>query len=128
MNFTEWRHSRPFWGSVIAIISGSLILWVPLNLFLSAFLPGSIAVVGLLFGGLIIVLGLLSLFFPQSAKVLGIIIMFLSVLSVIGALGGLFIGTILGLIGGAALLAWRPIEWKDDRHPASQPRETAKAG
>ncbi|RLQ91097.1 DUF6114 domain-containing protein [Falsibacillus albus] len=107
MRFKSWRQSRPLWGSVITIISGLMILWVPLNLYLSTFLPGSIAVIGLLFGGLITMIGLLALFFPQSAKILGIFTMFLSVLSVIGALGGFLVGTIFGLIGGSALIAWR---------------------
>jgi hypothetical protein len=105
----QWRKSRPFWGAIITIVSGFTILWVPLNLYLSTFLPGSVAMIGLLFGGLIILMGILSIFFPQSSKILGILTIFLSVLSVIGALGGFLFGTIFGIIGGSLSIAWRSI-------------------
>jgi hypothetical protein len=107
MGFKGWRKARPFWGSMIIVVSGLMILWVPLNLYLSTFLPGSIAIIGLLFGGMITLIGILSLFFPAFSKILGIFTIFLSILSVIGALGGFLIGTVFGIIGGALLMAWR---------------------
>lgn len=96
-------------GAILTLISGLMILWVPLNLYLSTFLPGSVAIIGLLFGGLITLMGLMSLFLPGASKALGIIVIFLSILSVIGALGGFLIGTIFGIIGGALLTAWRMV-------------------
>ncbi|WP_409304309.1 DUF6114 domain-containing protein [Peribacillus sp. SCS-155] len=105
----QWRKSRPFWGALVTIISGFMILWVPFNLYLSTFLPGSVAMIGLLFGGLIILLGVLSAFFPFSSKILGILTIFLSVLSVIGALGGFLFGTIFGIVGGSLLIAWKSV-------------------
>ncbi|WP_051590953.1 DUF6114 domain-containing protein [Bacillus sp. UNC438CL73TsuS30] len=107
MRVKQWRKKRPLWGALITIISGLLILWIPLNLYLSTFLPGSIATIGLLFGGAIILIGICALFFPNASKVLGIFTIFLSILSVIGALGGFLFGTLLGIIGGALLMAWR---------------------
>lgn len=103
----QWRKKRPLGGAIITIISGLLILWIPLNLYLSTFLPGSIATIGLLFGGAITLIGICALFFPNASKVLGIFTIFLSILSVIGALGGFLFGTLLGIIGGALLMAWR---------------------
>jgi len=107
MKFTKWRKARPIWGAFMTIISGLMISWVPLNLYLSTFLPGSIAIIGLLFGGLLTLIGIVALFFPNASKILGIFTIFLSILSVIGALGGFLFGTLFGIIGGAALLAWR---------------------
>jgi len=107
MGIKEWRKNRPLWGSVITILSGVMILWVPLNLYLSTFLPGSIAIIGLLFGGLITLIGIIAIFFPNASKILGIFTIFLSILSVIGALGGFLVGTLFGIVGGALLLAWR---------------------
>ncbi|MEH7306290.1 DUF6114 domain-containing protein [Neobacillus drentensis] len=107
MSFTKWRKSRPFGGSLMTIISGLMILWVPLNLYLSTFLPGSIAIIGLLFGGVLTLIGIVALFFPNASKILGIFTIFLSILSVIGALGGFLFGTLFGIIGGALLMAWR---------------------
>lgn len=107
MSVRKWRKKRPLWGSIITILSGLMILYVPLNLYLSTFLPGSIAVIGLLFGGLITLIGVIALFFPNASKILGIFTIFLSILSVIGALGGFLFGTIFGIIGGSMLIAWR---------------------
>jgi hypothetical protein len=107
MVFKKWRHTRPFFGAILTVLSGLMILWVPFNLYLSTFLPGSVAVIGLLFGGLITLIGLMSFFLPSASKALGIIVIFLSILSVIGALGGFLFGTIFGIIGGALLTAWR---------------------
>lgn len=107
MVFRKWRHTRPFFGAILTVLSGLMILWVPLNLYLSTFLPGSVAVIGLLFGGLITLIGMMSLFLPGASKALGIIVIFLSILSVIGALGGFLFGTIFGIIGGSLLTAWK---------------------
>ncbi|MGG1676311.1 DUF6114 domain-containing protein [Neobacillus sp. NRS-1170] len=107
MGFNKWRKQRPLWGALLTIVSGLMILWVPLNLYLSTFLPGSIAIIGLLFGGLITLIGIVALFFPNASKILGIFTIFLSILSVIGALGGFLFGTIFGIIGGALLMAWQ---------------------
>nr|WP_263323191.1 DUF6114 domain-containing protein [Neobacillus sp. Marseille-Q6967] len=107
MGFKGWRKSRPLWGSLITTLSGLMILWVPLNLYLSTFLPGTIAIIGLLFGGMITLIGIIALFFPSASKILGIFTIFLSILSVIGALGGFLFGTVFGIVGGALLMAWR---------------------
>jgi len=124
MGFRKWRKRRPLAGSIITIMSGLAILWVPLNLYLSTFLPGSIAIIGLLFGGLIILIGVTALFFPNASKILGIFTIFLSILSVIGALGGFLFGTIFGIIGGALLMAWRLGPAKVKTAPSSGADET----
>ncbi|MDM5337041.1 DUF6114 domain-containing protein [Fictibacillus enclensis] len=108
MSVRQWKHERPFTGSLLTLISGALILWVPLNLIVKAFLPGTVSVIGILFGGMILLLGVMALIFPQFSKLLGIIIIFLSILSVIGALGGFLIGTLLGITGGSLMIAWNP--------------------
>ncbi|WP_307410659.1 DUF6114 domain-containing protein [Neobacillus ginsengisoli] len=107
MRFNKWRKKRPLGGAIITILSGLMISWVPLNLYLSTFLPGSIAIIGLLFGGIITLIGIVSLFFPNASRILGVFTIFLSILSVIGALGGFLVGTLFGIIGGALLMAWR---------------------
>lgn len=126
MEKKKWRKSRPIWGAAITIISGLMILWVPLNLYLSTFLPGSIAVIGLLFGGLITLIGIMALFFPGSAKMLGIFTIFLSILSVIGALGGFLFGTIFGIIGGSLLIAWRIVPAVESVKEKAPPRMVDK--
>ncbi|NRD78093.1 hypothetical protein HPT25_11915 [Bacillus sp. BRMEA1] len=107
MGFRNWRKKRPFGGAILTILSGLTILYVPLNLYLSTFLPGSMAIIGLLFGGVIILLGVCAMFFPGASRILGIFTIFLSILSVIGALGGFLFGTIFGIVGGSLLTAWQ---------------------
>lgn len=130
MVFKKWRHTRPFFGSILTVLSGLMILWVPLNLYMSTFLPGSVAVIGLLFGGLITLMGLMSFFLPSASKALGIIVIFLSILSVIGALGGFLFGTIFGIIGGALLTAWRivPAEEASGSPGSDVTEQSAKTG
>ncbi|MGZ4162006.1 MAG: DUF6114 domain-containing protein [Neobacillus sp.] len=107
MRFRRWRKKRPLSGAIMTILSGLMILWVPLNLYLSTFLPSSIAIIGLLFGGILTLMGIVALIYPNASKILGIFTIFLSILSVIGALGGFLLGTLFGIIGGALLMAWR---------------------
>jgi hypothetical protein len=130
MVFKKWRHTRPFFGAILTVLSGLMILWVPLNLYLSTFLPGSVAVIGLLFGGLITLMGLMSFFLPSASKALGIIVIFLSILSVIGALGGFLFGTVFGIIGGALLTAWRMVPAEESAGTTSSdvPAQPAKTG
>ncbi|MFK9094503.1 DUF6114 domain-containing protein [Bacillus salipaludis] len=106
--FKNWRARRPFWGATLSILSGIIILIVPAQLYEIAAAPGSMIVVGLLLGGLTLLMGVLAYFMPKLSTLLGIVGIFASVLSIMGALGGFLIGTILGIVGGSMLIAWSP--------------------
>jgi hypothetical protein len=106
--FKNWRAKRPFSGAVLSILSGLVILWVPAQLYEVAAAPGSMIVVGLLLGGLTLLMGVLSLIMPKLSTLLGLIAILSASLSIMGALGGFLIGTILGIIGGALCIAWKP--------------------
>lgn len=108
--FKQWRHRRPFWGATLMLLAGLLILYIPVQLFAIAFIPGSFVFIGFLFGGLIIIMGILNYIYPQFSTVFGVVGIFLSVLSVMGALGGFIVGTILGIIGGSLSIAWQKEE------------------
>ena len=116
--FQKWKNDRPFWGGFLAIIAACIILYIPAHLIAIAFIPGSLVFVGFLFGGLIFILGLLVWFYPQFSTILGIIIIFLSVLSIMGALGGFFIGSILGITAGAICVGWERKEMEPADFPA----------
>ena len=105
--FKNWRKSRPFWGATLSLLAGIIILYIPIQLLNIAFAPGNMVVIGLIFGGLIILMGVLGYFYPKFNVVFGIVTIFLSVLSVMGALGGFLIGTILGIVGGSLSIAWK---------------------
>lgn len=106
--FKNWRSRRPFLGGTVCIISGLIILWVPSKLYEIAAAPGSIIVVGFLLGGLTLLAGVLSYFMPKLSSLLGVLAIFTSILSIMGALGGFLIGTLLGIIGGSLMIAWKP--------------------
>ncbi|MEG6574936.1 DUF6114 domain-containing protein [Caldibacillus debilis] len=104
--FARWKNERPFWGGVLSILSALVILYIPLHLYAIAFIPGTFVFIGFLFGGLLLILGIFSLIYPQFSTVFGVIVIFLSVLSIMGALGGFLIGTILGIVSGSLLVGW----------------------
>ncbi|GAA0590180.1 hypothetical protein GCM10009001_02670 [Virgibacillus siamensis] len=116
--FKQWRNRRPFWGATLMVLAGMLILYIPIQLFAIAFVPGSFVFIGFLFGGLMIIMGILDYIYPQFSTVFGIVAIFLSVLSVMGALGGFIIGTILGIIGGSLSIAWQKQEITLSKEPA----------
>ncbi|MBX6396218.1 MAG: hypothetical protein IRY98_11080 [Alicyclobacillaceae bacterium] len=101
---------RPRAGLILVCLSGLLILWIPANLYWLAFVPGSFAFAGLLFGTLVLACGVLGWFMPRYVRLLGALAMIISIVSVIGALGGMILGTLLGIIGGALCIAWSPKE------------------
>ncbi|HEX7066263.1 MAG TPA: DUF6114 domain-containing protein [Bacillales bacterium] len=116
--FKQWRKRRPFWGATLTFLAGLLILWIPLHLYMLEFAPGNFAIVGLLFGGLITIIGVMAYIYPQFSTVFGVMTIFLSVISIMGALGGFVVGTILGIVGGSLCIAWRrevvPVRQRSD--------------
>ncbi len=107
--FRLWRRTRPFASSVLLILAGLLVLWGPLNLLQYAFLPGSMLWAALLVGTLLVLMGVIQLIAPFHALITGAIGIVLSLVSLFVALGGLGIGMILGIVGGALAVAWRPV-------------------
>ncbi|WP_255259768.1 DUF6114 domain-containing protein [Lentibacillus sp. CBA3610] len=108
--FKKWRNKRPFWGATLTLLASLLILYIPLHLYAIAFIPGSFVFIGFIFGGLTLIIGILGYIYPQFSTVFGVITIFLSVLSVMGALGGFIVGTIMGIIGGSLLIGWEKEE------------------
>ncbi|WP_051359580.1 DUF6114 domain-containing protein [Paucisalibacillus globulus] len=104
--FQQWRSGRPFWGATLTVLAGLMILYIPLHLYAIAFIPGSLVFVGFIFGGLVLIIGICEYFYPQLSTFFGIATIFLSVLSIMGALGGFLIGTTIGIVAGALNIAW----------------------
>ena len=106
--FNRWRRARPFAGAILMMLSGALVLWAPIALFRYIMLPGNTLWAAFLVGALLVVMGLLQLFVPSYALMAGAIGIILSLVSLVVAVGGLGIGMILGIIGGALSVAWKP--------------------
>lgn len=69
---------------------------------------GIVGVIGIVWGILIIIFATRLNSDPGSHSTSGALIIVFSVLSWIGAIGGLFIGFLLGLIGGILAVTWKP--------------------
>ncbi|AEV20704.1 hypothetical protein GTCCBUS3UF5_34030 [Geobacillus thermoleovorans CCB_US3_UF5] len=120
----RWRRRRPFWGATLLLLSGLIILWIPAHLYEISLVPGSTVFVGFFFGGMVLLMAILSYAMPRLATLFGIIGMFSAILSIMGALGGFLVGTILGIIGGALCIAWRP-QWADSAAPLAHSEAAA---
>src|SRR5437660_4736093 len=105
--FYTWRRTRPFWGAVLMIVAGMLVLWGPVGMLSFALLPGSMIWAGVLVGALLFLMGVLQLLVPSYALMTGAIGIVLSIISLLVALGGIIIGMLLGIIGGSLSVAWR---------------------
>ncbi|MED0654327.1 DUF6114 domain-containing protein [Anoxybacillus geothermalis] len=100
------RH-RPVLGSVLVMIGAIFVLIVGISVFPMLLLPGSgLMWAGLVTGLVMIVLAILSMIKPQSHVTIGSFLILASILSFVGAAGGLIIGGIIGLLGGALVVGW----------------------
>jgi len=111
----EEKPTAPF---VISLIAGILILIVGLFLSLRVGVPSYYyplwaftAFWFLIFGaitGIIVIVGAIMLYSqPRQHLIWGIIVLVFSILSILSS-GGLIIGLILGIVGGALGIAWKP--------------------
>jgi hypothetical protein len=105
-------------GGIFVILGGLFIAFV--GSFVASFgylanggaNPGTavtiVGVVGIIFGIIMIVGAAMMYSNPKSAKMWGIIVLILSILSWFTAVGGLVIGFLLGLIGGILAIVFKP--------------------
>ncbi|QSW99868.1 DUF6114 domain-containing protein [Haloterrigena alkaliphila] len=110
--FNDWRTQRPFLGGVLLCLAGILITWVPMQILPDLiFIGGQVAgflAIGALFGVLVFLTGIYALYKPTLSDEIGVIGVVLSIFSLFGSLGGLFVGMLLGILGGNLCLAWQP--------------------
>jgi hypothetical protein len=124
----DWRHSRPFLGGLLMILSGLELFALPLS---GVLVHGAIKLViyigiggvfGVLIGALVIVAGLVTWFNPAQKTFYSIAGIVLGIVSFPASnLGGLFLGMLLAIVGGAIAFAWTPVE----HAPAAEPRGEA---
>lgn len=106
--FNEWREGRPFWGGALLMLAGIVIGYVPIQFATElAVIGGAQSVIGLIFAVLVFLTGVFVLARPEVSTIFGVVGIALSILSLIGALGGLFIGMLLGIAGGNLCIAWQ---------------------
>ena len=123
----EWRRSRPFWGGLLLVLSGLELFALPLS---GVLVHGAIKLViyigiggvfGVLIGALLVVAGLVTWFNPVHKTFYSIAGIVLGIVSFPASnLGGLFIGMLLAIIGGAIAFAWTPVEPARAAEPRSE--------
>ncbi|MBE3595245.1 MAG: hypothetical protein IMX04_09495 [Candidatus Carbobacillus altaicus] len=101
------NHRRPTFAATLGLISGAIVSWIGINVAPLLFLPGSgLLWAGLITGGLMILVSIFGIFYPQWSSFLGGLMIFFSILSFVGAAGGLIIGGLLGIYSGSLMGAW----------------------
>lgn len=99
---------RPYLGAVLLILSGLIIGYVSIEFTMELILIGGPSTaIGLLFAALIFQTGVFALLRPDLSTFLGIAGVALSILSVVGGFGGLFVGLLIGVLGGNLLISWQ---------------------
>ncbi|MFB6163743.1 MAG: DUF6114 domain-containing protein [Haloarculaceae archaeon] len=105
--FNDWRSGRPFAGGALLLLASVVIAYVPMQMAGELLMFGNaISAVGLLFAGLVAIAGLLALAEPEHSTYVGAFGILAAMLSVFGALGGLVVGTLLGVLGGSLCVGW----------------------
>lgn len=115
---------RPAIGGVFILIAGTLVTWVGINIAPILFMPKSgLYWMGMIVGLSIFAIGCLAFAFAESHLSLGIMAIILSIISFLGAAGGLIIGGILGIFGGAMVLAWEKVALPESAEEPQEPED-----
>lgn len=105
--FTACRRTRPFWGGLLLIVAGLEIIQLMSSSLAIAVGGGWNTSAGYILGGGLIVFGLCAWFTPYYSKLVGLLGVLVALAAFVGAnLGGLLVGTILGIVGGSMVWAW----------------------
>lgn len=116
--FRQWRRARPFAGGLLMIISG-IIMVAPayFTVQISDLLVMISTISGvstLLIGALLIMFGIGTWLQPATATYLGVLAILVAIVAVpTSNLGGFFVGSLIGIIGGALAIGWEDTD-RDD--------------
>lgn len=104
-----WKVRRPVVPGLVTVLGGLVIGYVPMMVALKfALVPGNYMFVGVIFAILVVLSGLFAVGKPEFSSFFGALAIAVSVLSLVGALGGFFVGLLIGITGGSLLYAWQP--------------------
>jgi len=104
--FAAWRVQRPFAGSTMLILAGFIIGAIPIRI-QQTFAGTTGASIGIAFAAMVAACGLFALLKPELSTLVGVTGVAMSILSLIGAFGGLVIGMLVGIVGGCLCIAWQ---------------------
>jgi len=142
--YAEWQEPRPVLGGALLILGGMMIGYVPIQFASELMLiGGTYTIIGLVFAVLVSFCGLAVLVKPHLSTLIGALGVILATLSLLGALGGLFVGMIVATAGGVLCYAWEPpagyeqttiseaasgFVWQDDASETQQETEFSWEG
>ncbi|WP_279387059.1 DUF6114 domain-containing protein [Rhodococcus sp. Eu-32] len=111
--FRRYRRTRPFWGGVQLIASAAFIVLPPLSSFHVGDVLLSVSTIAgvstLLLGTLMSLCAFFVLTSPHARVPGGVVAMILALVALPAAnFGGYLVGTLVGVTGSAAVLAWQP--------------------
>ncbi|GIM93341.1 DUF6114 domain-containing protein [Paractinoplanes toevensis] len=121
--FRRWRRHRPFWGGLFLLLS-AVELYLSANLTLNGIEVhlGPQGFLSYLIPLILLVSGILIWVTPAQRLFYGIIALLAALYSFLGLnLGGFFIGMLLGILGGALVIAWGPPRPKPGAELGDQP-------
>ncbi|WP_086831582.1 DUF6114 domain-containing protein [Streptomyces sp. NRRL B-24572] len=134
--FKVWRQTRPFWAGLFTMIGGVPIAYLPYgdmrlgNVTLA--MQTTAGAGALIIGVLLITLGLTMWFQPVVRVFAGIAAIVLALVSIpVSNFGGLVIGFLFALVGGALSASWAPappIEEIEDAQHDGRPEASDEAG
>ncbi|WP_329174533.1 DUF6114 domain-containing protein [Streptomyces sp. NBC_01477] len=111
--FRHWRWQRPFWAGLLTLLSGFPIGYLPYNNVTLGQLTVRMATTAgagaLIIGVLLVVLGL-TMWFQSAVRIFaGVAAILLGLVSIpVANFGGIVIGFLLALFGGALSVSWAP--------------------
>lgn len=111
--FRHWRWERPFWAGLLTMLAGLPIGYIPYNNVTFGQLTVRMATTAgagaFIIGVLLVVLGL-TMWFQGAVRIFaGVATILLGLVSLpVANFGGIIIGFLLALVGGAMAIAWVP--------------------
>lgn len=107
--FRVFRSTRPFWGGLFTLVSGAVIALLPLGPLWYYLHAGVGAIMGEVIGVGLLAIGALTWLKPDHHRSLGpLSVGFALIAFPMTNLGGLIVGTIAGIVGGAMTFGWAP--------------------
>ncbi|MFI8520418.1 DUF6114 domain-containing protein [Streptomyces sp. NPDC085481] len=128
--FKVWRQTRPFWAGLFTMIGGVPIAYLPYgdmrlgNITLA--MQTTAGAGALIIGLLLITLGLTMWFQPLVRVFAGVAAIVLALVSIpVSNFGGLVVGFLFALIGGAMSASWAPAAPADETAEEAEDNSTA---
>lgn len=122
--FRTWRRTRPFWGGLAIILGAVIVLVIPFATLKIGALTVSLSTPGGSAAALVATVlgccGATAWWRPEFKTAAGVVAMVAALVAIVATnLGGLIIGSVLAVLGAAAVLAWTPTP----RSPRAAPQD-----